>query len=376
MLDKKDLISRRMFLERSMVGLGGLAILPMFKNRKLLLDQFPDSEFLGRNTVYLPSTLAIRMKPSADAQAVRHLGEDECIPWLREVIGEHPVGRISKKWVETPEGYVFSPSLQKVKNLPNEPISTLPQKGDEPGVWMEVTVPYVNLTLDNPPAKSPWLKAVSSSLWRLYYSQVVWVNQVKTGDDGTLLYRIEELYGSYGDIFWADARAFRLITDEEMTPINPDAADKKIIVDVNAQSLTCYEGNNEVYFCQVATGKKLDALGNPVETWATPVGNFWVWRKLYSLHMSGGSAGATEEGFDTMAIPWTCLFQGDGIAIHGVFWHNDFGTPKSHGCVNTLPEDAKWIFRWTTPQAPYFKGDISDPVNYTGTHIEVVQRLY
>jgi hypothetical protein len=83
--------------------------------------------------------------------------------------------------------------------------------------------------------------------------------------------------------------------------------------------------------------------------------------------MSGGGAGATEEGFDTMAIPWTCLFQGDGVAIHGVFWHNDFGTPKSHGCVNTLPEDAKWIFRWTTPNAPYYKGDISDPVNYSGT---------
>jgi hypothetical protein len=47
-----------------------------------------------------------------------------------------------------------------------------------------------------------------------------------------------------------------------MAPINPDVENKKIVVDVNAQSLTCYEGSNEVYYCQVATGKKLDALGN------------------------------------------------------------------------------------------------------------------
>jgi lipoprotein-anchoring transpeptidase ErfK/SrfK len=376
MFDKKDLISRRTFLERSLVGLGGMAVLPMFRNAKLNLDEFPAGEWLGRNTVYLPSTLPIRAKPSADANVVRYLSEDECVVWLREVVGSHPTGRVNRKWVETPEGYVYSPSLQKVRNIPNEPISTLPQSGEDAGMWVEVTVPYVNLTLENPPAKSPWLNAVSSTLWRLYYSQVIWVNQIKTAEDGSLLYRVEELYGTYGDIFWADARAFRVITAEEMTPINPEVTDKKIIVDVNAQSLTCYEGNSEVYYCQVATGKKLDELGNPVETWATPVGNFWVWRKLYSLHMSGGSAGATEQGFDTMAIPWTCLFQGDGVAIHGAFWHNDFGTPKSHGCVNTTPEDAKWIFRWTTPQAPYYKGDISDPVSYTGTKIEVVQRLY
>lgn len=376
MLDKKDQISRRNFLERGLVGLGGIAVMPMFKNNKRLLDEFPASEYIGRNTVYLPSSLPIRTKPSVDSDVIRYLGEDECVSWLREVVGEHPTGRPNRKWVETPEGYVYSPSLQKVKNLPNEPIATLPQNGEEPGMWVEVTVPYVNLTLENPPAKSPWLNAVSSTLWRLYYSQVIWVNQISLGEDGNLLYRVEERYGSYGDIFWADARAFRVVTEEEMTPINPDVTDKKIIIDANQQSLTCYEGNSEVYYCQVATGKTLDSLGNPVETWATPTGTHWIWRKIFSLHMSGGSAGATEEGYDTMAIPWTSLFQGEGVAIHGAFWHNDFGTPKSHGCVNTTPEDAKWIFRWTTPQVPYNAGDISDSTNYTGTKIEVVKPLY
>jgi hypothetical protein len=239
------------------------------------------------------STLPIRAKPSADANVVRYLSEDECVVWLREVVGSHPTGRVNRKWVETPEGYVYSPSLQKVRNIPNEPISTLPQSGEDAGMWVEVTVPYVNLTWKirrpNPEVECRFiLPGVFIT------AKVIWVNKLKRRKT-QLLYRVEELYGTYGDIFWADARAFRVITAEEMTPINPEVTDKKIIVDVNAQSLTCYEGNSEVYYCQVATGKKLDELGNPVETWATPVGNFWVWRKLYSLHMSGGSAGATNK---------------------------------------------------------------------------------
>jgi lipoprotein-anchoring transpeptidase ErfK/SrfK len=187
-----------------------------------------------------------------------------------------------------------------------------------------------------------------------------------------VLYRLNERYGSYGDIFYADASAFRLITPEEITPIHPEATDKRIIVNVNQQNLICYEGNNEVYFCQVATGRKLDESGLRVETWATPPGTHWVWRKLISLHMSGGGTGA---GWDTMGIGWTSLFVGEGVAIHATFWHNDFGTPRSHGCVNVPADDAKWIFRWTTPVVTYNPGDITDNT-YQGTKIEVIEPLY
>ncbi|RLG68290.1 MAG: hypothetical protein DRO11_09270 [Methanobacteriota archaeon] len=239
-------------------------------------------------------------------------------------------------------------------------------------MWVEVTVPYVNLELANPPARAPWMNEVSQALWRLYYSQVIWVDEIQTDPEGRILYRVIERYGSYGDIFWADATAFRPITIEEIAPINPEAENKKIIINVNQQSLSCYEGDNEVYFCQVSTGRKLDNFGVPVDTWATPPGNHWVWRKLISLHMSGGETGA---GWDTMAIPWTSLFAGQGVAIHSTFWHNDFGTPKSHGCVNTLAEDAKWIFRWTTPEVDYNPGDITN-TTYEGTKVEVVEPLY
>ena len=373
MLDNITPIKRRDFLGKTLLGIGGLALLPSTKLKVLTLDDWPEGEVLGRNTVYLPNALPIRSKPTVDGPVVRYLVEDECVIWLREVVGESPIGRPNKRWVETPEGFVYCPSLQKVFNFPNEPINDLPMYGDERGMWVEVTIPYINLEISNPPVRAPWLNEVSSTLWRLYYSQVIWVDEIKTDSDGLVFYRVNERYGSYGDIFWADAKAFRMVSEEEISPIHPEALDKKIIVNVNQQTLSCFEGNNEVYFCQVSTGRKLDEFGNPVDTWSTPTGLYHrVWRKLISLHMSGGGTGA---GWDTMAIPWTSLFVGEGVAVHGTFWHNDFGTPKSHGCVNTLPEDAKWVFRWTTPKVDYNPGDITSET-YEGTLIEVVEPLY
>ena len=375
MKDNINQISRRQFIQRGLTGMGGLALLPHMSRHVRAIDDWPQDAWLGRNNVYLPSALSIRTKPFVDAPVVRQLQEDECVMWLREVVGGNPIGRTGKKWVETPEGFVYAPSLQKVKNSPNQPISDLPLYGANPGMWVEVTVPYVNLELINPLPNSPWLKEVNPNRWRLYYSQVIWVDQIKTGDDGQIKYRVNELHGSYGDVFWADASAFRIIPPDELAPIHPDVADKRIIINNNLQTLTCYEGNNEVYFCQVSTGKKLDPLtGLIVDTWATPVGEHWIWRKLISIHMAGGGGQGTD-GWDTMAVPWTSLFVGEGVAIHATFWHNDFGTPRSHGCVNTLPEDAKWIYLWSSPQVPYDPGDVT-LTNYSGTRIQVVEPQY
>lgn len=377
MLGNNERISRRNFLKKGLIGLGGISVIPYINERNYLLEEFPDSEYIGRNTVIKPYTLPIRTKPSPDADQIRVLDEDECVPWLREVVGEAPTGRPNRKWVETTEGYIYSPSLQKVKNIPNEPTTEIPQTGEDPGMWVEVTVPKVSLTLISSQPQSPWLQNVSTNLWALYYSQIMWASEVAVDEDGTIVYHVAELYGTYGDEFWADARAFRVVTEEDLAPINPEATNKSILVNNNQQDLICYEGNNEVYYCQVSTGMKLNSLGEPVDNWATPTGSHWIWRKSISTHMSGGNAsGSTEQGYDTIAIPWSSIFVGSGAAIHGAFWHNDFGTPKSHGCVNTNAEDAKWIFRWTTPQVPYNPGDISDTENYSGTVVKVIEPLY
>jgi hypothetical protein len=241
-----------------------------------------------------------------------------------------------------------------VFNKPNKPLKSLPVNGKESGFWGEVTIPYVDIIQENPPARSPWLKEVTQP--RLYYSQVMWIDDIKTGSNGQTLYRVNEKYGTYGDIFWAIADAFRQITEEEIAPISPEVEDKKIIVDINHQTLTCYEGNQEVYFCRISSGAKFDYEGKPLEDYATPLGPHPIWRKLVSIHMSGGGTGS---GWDTPGIAWTSLFVGEGVAIHSTFWHNDFGTPRSHGCVNCTAEDAKWVFRWTQPKVLYNPGDIT-----------------
>ncbi len=115
---------------------------------------------------------------------------------------------------------------------------------------MEVSVPYVDLILDNPPARSPgYQDRLELGLpLRLYYSQVVWVDSAKIEEQGQSWYRINEKYGSYGDILWGAAQAFRTLTDIELAPLSPDVEEKRVVVNIPSQTLSCYEGKTEVYF--------------------------------------------------------------------------------------------------------------------------------
>jgi hypothetical protein len=63
------------------------------------------------------------------------------------------------------------------------------------------------------------------------------------------------------------------------------------------------------------------------------------------------------------------------VAIHSTFWHNNFGTARSHGCVNVLPDDAKWVFRWTTPEVTLELGDITVGMP-GGTQVDVKERTF
>jgi lipoprotein-anchoring transpeptidase ErfK/SrfK len=83
--------------------------------------------------------------------------------------------------------------------------------------------------------------------------------------------------------------------------------------------------------------------------------------------MSGGD---WVSGYDLPGVGWTILFSGTGAAIHSTYWHNDFGTPRSRGCINVAPEDGKWLFRWSNPPVPYRPGDVTI-ADYTGTRVIV-----
>jgi len=355
-------IHRRDVLRLALYALGAGALRPL--TRWLPAPEFPQAERLGRNTT--GGRIEVKARPDATSATVRYLFEDEVVPWLREVVGYHPY-RVNQRFVDIGEGYVWAPYLQPVRNEPQKPVTELPKYGEKPGMWVEVSVPYVDLVLDNPPLRAPYWK--EAPFLRLYYSQVVWVDKVKTDDQGRVWYHIVERYGSYGDMFWARAEGFRPLTPEDITPISPEVEDKRIVADVTYQTLRCYEGNTEVYFCRVSTGAKYDAQGRPVDTWATPVGTFPIWRKLISLHMSGGTTGG---GWDVPGVPWVSLFVGSGVAIHGTYWHNNYGVPMSNGCINALPEDARWIFRWTHPTVSYDPGDLTIPMP-GGTRVQVIE---
>jgi len=364
-VNSSPLLSRSGFLKLAALGAGGL-VFPHWKHA-LAFDGFPKSEFLGRVNV---GKVDVKAHPDTDSQTVATLYEDAIVPWMREVIGKNPY-RTNQRWVETPDGYIWSPYLQPVRNDQQNPVSKLPNANGETGMWVEVSMPYVDLIIDNPPPRSPGLQNRQKMGLppRLYYTQIVWVDQLKTDNQSQVWYRIYERYGSYGDILWGPAEVFRPLIPEEVSPIAPDVEEKRVVVNVTYQTLSCFEGGTEVYFTRVSSGALFNAAGERVDAWATPVGAFPIWRKLISLHMSGGTTGG---GWDLPGIGWTSLFAGSGVAIHSTFWHNNFGEPMSRGCVNTRPEDAKWIFRWTIPFVAYNPGDVT--VNWPGgTQVEVVE---
>ena len=111
-----------------------------------------------------------------------------------------------------------------------------------------------------------------------------------------------------------------------------DIGDEKWIdVDLTAQTLRAYQGDVPVYTAVVSTG-----LPNT----PTPVGRFRIWVKLMYDDMEG-------PGYYLPEVPYVMYFYG-GYGLHGTYWHDNFGTPMSHGCVNLATSDAKWLHDWAS----------------------------
>ena len=131
---------------------------------------------------------------------------------------------------------------------------------------------------------------------------------------------------------------------------------KWIDVDLSTQVLIAYEGEVEVFRTTVSTGG----------AWTpTVTGRFRIFHKLLSQTMSG-------PGYVQPNVPYVQYFYG-AYSIHGAYWHNDFGQPRSHGCVNLPVADAKWLFSWTDPQLPVGATQVWDSTSGTGTLVVVHQ---
>lgn len=106
-------------------------------------------------------------------------------------------------------------------------------------------------------------------------------------------------------------------------------------INLSAQRLIAWNGSKPAYAVIVSTGKKATA---------TPTGLFSIYSKRRLDRMRG-------EDYDIPDVPYALYFH-QGYAIHGTYWHNRFGTPVSHGCINVAIDHAKWLFEWVAIGTP------------------------
>lgn len=114
------------------------------------------------------------------------------------------------------------------------------------------------------------------------------------------------------------------------------SANKRIEVDLSEQRLYMKEGAATVNSFLVSTGK----------WYPTPTGEWRIWTKLRYTRMKGGSK-VLGTYYDLPNVPYT-MYYNQGYGIHGAYWHNNFGQPMSHGCVNMKPEEAGIVFNWAS----------------------------
>jgi lipoprotein-anchoring transpeptidase ErfK/SrfK len=123
--------------------------------------------------------------------------------------------------------------------------------------------------------------------------------------------------------------------------------EKWIDVDLTRQALVAFEGERPVFATLISSGRR-----NPQDKerdFPTPTGIFRVREKHVTATMDGDVA--SDGPYSIEDVPWVMYFQGS-YALHGAFWHDAFGYPRSHGCVNLAPEDARTLFAWADPPLP------------------------
>jgi hypothetical protein len=145
--------------------------------------------------------------------------------------------------------------------------------------------------------------------------------------------------------FWVRIMDLMIATPEPP----PDLAEEEkwIDVDLKRQFLVAFEGKHPVYATRVSSGRRTS--WDPEHDHPTPTGTFRIYEKHVSTTMDGDVA--ADGPYSIEDVPWVMYFQGS-YALHGAFWHNLFGTTRSHGCVNMSPIDAREIFFWSEPSLP------------------------
>lgn len=331
------------FSRREVLKLGIIGAASIFASPALTFLRPDDEDLLRRIGRARIATQAIYIYQQPDFTSDRNglLRRDQIIPIYEEVISEYGPAH-NPRWYQTARGYVHSAYLQRVDHasLCLQIMEDVP----DTGCLGEVTVAYTDtLRLVG---KATWLP-----LYRLYYQSVHWITGIGNGPDNQPWYQITD------DLlhvpFHIPATHMRPLQAGELTPISPKLAEeqKRIEINLDEQTLTAFEDQEVVLHTKVSTGiptKGESPNGIPTDT---PRGRFHIQTKMPSRHMGDGELTNDIEAYELLGVPWVCVFHVDGLALHGTYWHNNFGRRMSHGCVNLRNRDALWLYRWTTPVA-------------------------
>ena len=336
-------LSRRDFLKLSGFGLAGLLAPPL---NFLLNDPFTAQQ--GRITTRM---VWMFDRPSYEALQVKICQRDTLVNITNTAISNDETSH-NRVWYEIgQEGYLYSGNIQPVRTILNIPRMDIPKEG----LLAEISVPYTDA--------HEAADITSKVAYRMYYETTHWIKSVETSpQDGQVWYQVRD--DKWNNLYYARAEHIRIITAEEIAPITPEipVENKKIIVRLNEQLVAAYENDSPVFVTPVSTGGNLR-----VGTYTTPKGSFITNYKRPSRHMAAGDIAAS--GFDLPGVPWVQYITKSGISFHGTFWHNDFGRPRSHGCINLSAQAAKWLYRWTSPQVSLAK---EFSYGFTGTRVEIV----
>jgi hypothetical protein len=136
-------------------------------------------------------------------------------------------------------------------------------------------------------------------------------------------------------------------------------------IDLSEQKLSAWEGDRLYLETAVSTG---------LPWWPTPTGEFRIWIKLRATKMEGGSG---KYYYYLPNVPYVMFFGNSeipgwrGFGLHGTYWHDDFGTQRSHGCVNLPTEVAEQLYYWTSPVMPEGKSTVWSSEENKGTRVVI-----
>jgi len=309
------------------LSLGTLAFSPMTESR-----QFQQPRLFRVSGTGVPKSISIRKEPSDDSPQLYQRYKDDLINVYEEVESEFGP-EYNPIWYRVWGGYAHRKWLIEVKHILNPLTDTI----HEDGQLGEITVPYTRAMMYS--SLNGW-----EPVYRLYYQTLHWIGDIITGPDGKPWYQLEDPIKIKYAI---PAEHMRVLDDSEFDPISPDVPpnEKRVEISISRQMLYAYEGSDLVFQTKVSTGRFSGEL-------KTPTGSFNIDPKHSSKHMGNNEITSDIYAYELVGVPWNCFFEWDnGIATHGTYWHDNFGTPMSRGCVNMRNHDAKWLYLWSTPHS-------------------------